>query len=169
MTGRPQVLSPEQETGGASGKDCFRGGAPFAVPRRMPLPERACPMLPPAMSVRCTMTCPPMRTPLGERNYCFFVVRRVSRGNLELTPGHFGDGGSEAPAIALCKCVVRSITRSTNIRGRIPPRRRVPFPHFVDVVLLTSVHRKPPRNRACRALWTAVRRANQGGLAIVGT
>ena len=55
-------------------------------------------MLPPAMSVRCTMTRPPMRTALGERDYCFFVVRRVSRD-----AGHFGHGGVEAPVIRAVK------------------------------------------------------------------
>ena len=106
-------------------------------------------MLPPAMSVRCTMTCPPMRTPLGERDCCFFVVRRVSRGNLELTLGHFGDGGAEAQAIALCKCVVRSIIRSTSIRGRIPPRHRLAVRHLVDFLyqraLKAAAHSVMPR------------------------
>ncbi len=62
---------------------------PFGACRHMPSsPGLTCPMLPPtlpAMSVRCTMTCPPMRMPLGEPDCCFFVERPVSRDNLELT------------------------------------------------------------------------------------
>ena len=81
----------------------------------------------------------PMRTTLGERDYCFFVVRRVSGGNLELTPGHSWRGGSACDSRGV-SAVVRSITRSTRTPGRISPRRRLPIRNFVDVVLLTSVH-----------------------------
>jgi hypothetical protein len=86
------------------------------------------------MSVRCTMTCPPMRMPLGEPDCCFFVERPVSRDNLELTSRSLRPGAG-VPAIALCKCIVQSITRSASIRGRIPPRRRLAVRHLVDVVL----------------------------------
>jgi hypothetical protein len=104
-----------------------------------------------------------MRTPLGERDYCFFVVRRVSR---ELTPGHLGDGRRGSSAIALCKCVVRSMTRSTSIRGRIPLRRRLPVRNFVDVVLRLKTAAQSGMPRALDLLFVGV---NQGDLAIVGT
>jgi len=59
MTGRPQVLSPEQGAGSREG--LFRGGALFAV-RRKRWSGHVCPMLPPAMPARCAMTCSSMRT-----------------------------------------------------------------------------------------------------------
>ena len=62
-------------------KDCFRGGAPFGARRHVPLPGRVCPVLPPTMSARCAMTCPSMRTPLGEPD-CVFLWSTGRRSQL---------------------------------------------------------------------------------------
>jgi hypothetical protein len=50
--------------------------APFGACRHMPLsPGLTCPTLP-AMSVQCTMTCPPDPPVLVDPDCCFFVKRR---------------------------------------------------------------------------------------------
>src|SRR4051794_15595059 len=119
-------------------------------------------MLLPAMSVQCTMTCPPMRMPLGERDYCFFVVRRVSRGNLELTT-------SERQR---SRCVSASCGASPDRRASeaaFRPRHRLAIRNYVDVVLLTScTESRRAIGHAARS-GPGVRQANQGSLAIVGT
>ena len=71
-------------------------------------------MLPPAMSVRCTMTFPPMRMPLGEPDCCFFVERPVSRDNFELKPRSAASVASSAswPSFFLYQRALRAAAHS---------------------------------------------------------
>ena len=69
-------------------KDCFQGGRHFSAWRHMrSLPRLVCPVLPPAMSVRCTMTCPSLPTPLVDRIVVFlWSVGRPWQPSGEVTP-----------------------------------------------------------------------------------
>ena len=95
-------------------KDCFRGGAPFGARRHVPLPGRVCPVLPPTMSARCAMTCPSMRTPLGEPD-CVFLWSTGRRSQRRTDVPSLRPRGSASDRAVQTG---RAQRRSANIRGR---------------------------------------------------